>query len=453
MSQVWKEKPPFWLLPVSELFILIEVCFLSPGCRALCTTLPLDSTPRHHPARKWAAAATGATSCMNGWDDAAAKNNWLVSWIRYTMQHGKSAQYHSFNELSKNFICWNFELLSDLPQYASLETELLIELLQRDDLVIKDEFSLFKCISKWLMHQLSKHAVPVKRSTASSCIVNEGGSDGQLSFPDLVKEITSLIRFPLMSYRELANVLMDPLAKDYEYLFTSLITDAMKFNAIGNEAREEEFSQMKGNFEYDTSPFTPRLYTDEMWSSSLVIENYSDIPPHTARTFVFETANTLFDNAPKADHKMSSKRLRTTEPTAVQEWAVDLYPKGVYFDKAKLISPRSSSVSGTFVPSWQKETVRIAVSTTTPYTSSILFNVGVLIYGQQDGVEFVRHVSTRRRYFEGQERVLQIEDLVPFKELNARTAIGRGALHQSPLLIGNDRNTLRVQVVITPIGC
>ena len=310
---------------------------------------------------------------MNGWRDAAAKNNRLISWIQYTMRHGKAMQYHSFNERSRNFICWNFELVSDLPEFRSLETEILVELLQRDDLVIKDEFCLFKCISKWLMHQLSKHPVPGKRSTSSSCIVNE--SDGQLSFPKLAKEIMSHIRFPLMSYRELANVLMDPIAKDYEYLMIERITEAMRFNAIGDEARDAAFRQMKADFSCETSPFTPRLYTNEMWSSSLVIENYNDIPKHTTRTFVFETATTLFDNAPKADHTMSSKRLRTTEPTAVQEWAVYLYPKGVFFERAKLISCRGRSVH---VPSWQRDTVRIAVSTARPYSSKILFNVGIL---------------------------------------------------------------------------
>lgn len=368
------------------------------------------------------------------------------------MKHGTALQYHSFNERGRNFICWNFELLSDLQSECdSLETDVLVQILTRNDLVIKDEFCLFKCVSKWLMLQLQcKHSATDKRSASSSgsgsCIVNE--SIGHLSFPDLVKEIMSHIRFPLMSYRELANVLMDPIAKDYEYLFDDRIKDAMKFNAIGDEARDEEFRRMKADHNCDPSPFTPRLYTNEMWSSSLVIENYSEVAPYTMRTFVFETATTLFDNSPKADHTMTSKRLRRTEPAAVQEWVIDLHPKGVFFDKAKLIFLRSRCVS---VPSWSRDTVRIAVSAARPQSSKILFNVGILVTGRQDGLEFVHHVCTRRRYFEDDERVLQIEDLIPFNDLNIPAS--QSGKQISSLLVGGDRNTFRIQIVITPIGC
>jgi hypothetical protein len=380
-------------------------------------------------------------------DGAAAQNNRLICWIQYTMQHRHSLQYQCFNERGANFICWNFQQFCEWEQFLSMESEVLTEFLKRDDLVVREEFALFKCISKWLMHQLSKYPFVGQRSTGTSSIGNECG-EGQHSFPHLVEQIMSHIRFRLMSYSELAKVLMEPIAVKYKYLLIDQVTEAMKFHAIGKEERAAEFNRMRADFSSDYSPLTPRLYTDEMWSSALVLENYSDVPDFTMRTFVFDTATTLFENEVEADHKVSSKRMRIRESTPVQEWAVYVYPKGVSFEKAKLISPHSTHRSSTFIPASHNETVRVDVTTASPQSSGILFNVAVLVHGQQDGLQFVRHVHVRRRYFQGEERVLKIEDLVPFDELNRMPAD-----RHSPLLTGDERNTLRMRVIITPSLC
>lgn len=65
------------------------------------------------------------------------------------------------------------------------------------------------------------------------------------------------------------------------------------------------------------SLFTPRLYTSECWSMLLPVENYSHLPPYQLRSHVFSS------HAALADHKGHK----------TCEWVVDIYPKGVWYQK------------------------------------------------------------------------------------------------------------------------
>lgn len=392
--------------------------------------------------------------------DAASKNDRLVSWIQHTLQHHHSPQYRSFNESSRNFICWNFDFVSRMRDFQTLEPEVLVQLLRRSDLVIKDEFALFQSVSKWLLLQSDKQQEPhVPADTSStgenngmpndSCIRDEGVSTPHTTLSLLVTQIMAHIRFHLMSYEDMANVLLDPISTHYGHCFTDRVLEAMKFQAIGFEARKGAFDRMRESFDSDFTAFTPRLYTDDMWSSAILIENYSEIPSYTTRTFVFETKSTLFERQSKRDHNGCSKRMRTWESASMQEWAVELFAKGVSFEKASLI--RSPSL---IVPDWKSNTVRISISCIRSCCPDTAFNVGILISGRKDDQDFVRHVYTRRWFFDGDERVMRIDDVVPFDQLNTPSPRLVPAQFQaySPFLTGEDRNTLKVQIVITPIA-
>lgn len=74
------------------------------------------------------------------------------------------------------------------------------------------------------------------------------------------------------------------------------------------------------------------------------------------------------------------------------------------------------------------------------------FQIGVLIKGVQNEIEHIRTVHERTHYFSCQERVLNIDNLLPYGELEM------ASIKLSPHLIGDSRDTLQIQVIITPMG-
>lgn len=76
----------------------------------------------------------------------------------------------------------------------------------------------------------------------------------------------------------------------------------------------------------------------------------------------------------------------------------------------------------------------------------LFLQIGVLITGVQNEIAHVRTVHERTSYFSKQNRVLNIDHLLPYGELEM------SSIMLSPHLIGDNRNTLRIQVVIIPMS-
>lgn len=76
----------------------------------------------------------------------------------------------------------------------------------------------------------------------------------------------------------------------------------------------------------------------------------------------------------------------------------------------------------------------------------LIFQVGVLITGVQNNIKHVRTVHVCTSYFSKSNPTLNIDNLIPYDELEL------SAIKLSPHLIGKDRNTLSLQVIIVPMG-
>lgn len=70
----------------------------------------------------------------------------------------------------------------------------------------------------------------------------------------------------------------------------------------------------------------------------------------------------------------------------------------------------------------------------------------MLIVGVQTKIPHIRTVVERTEYFSDSARVINLDNLLPFEELQHTSR------HLSPHLTGNQRNTLSLHVVITPMG-
>lgn len=69
----------------------------------------------------------------------------------------------------------------------------------------------------------------------------------------------------------------------------------------------------------------------------------------------------------------------------------------------------------------------------------------MLVTGVQNEKEHIRTVHVRTKYFSNIDRVLNIDDVLPYDELKMSSPI------LSPHLIGHLRNMIIIQVIIIPM--
>ncbi|KAI1287838.1 BTB/POZ domain-containing protein 17 [Halotydeus destructor] len=347
----------------------------------------------------------------------AAQDHQIVSWLQYARQCG----HFKVSQVASDFISWNFEAVSAKSDFVAMETDVLVHFLQMSSLVVKDEYSLFEAAAGWLLYQKNRI------------------EDDSL-FEELTIHVMSHIRFPMLSPKQLARLLLNPLVVSFKDFFVEKMSAAMSYHS-GKRSRDED---------KDGTDYTPRLYTAEKWSSSLVIENYKNLPAYGSRTLVFQTPSSLRD---ETDEDMSASG------HGHHEWAIDIYPKGVWFKKFLLIVWQGTLE----MPEWVSKTVRLSVSAVKPGCDNARVSIGILIHGQHDGVDHVRHLVQKELHLNDRAPMVNIDDIIPYDELNgtalttccsnARTGprSSRQTVNPSPFLVGKEADTLKIQITITPL--
>jgi len=119
---------------------------------------------------------------------------------------------------------------------------------------------------------------------------------------------------------------------------------------------------------------------------------------------------------------------------------VDLYPKGVWFQRCFKIF-----TSGTIkeVPERVLRTVRASVSTKHEFDDKRV-KIGVLCVGEQDGYTHIRHVRTANYIFSKDDQIVNFDELLSFDELNDQKV-------KSNFLSGVSKESLKIHVTITPL--
>lgn len=348
---------------------------------------------------------------------SATRHNQLVLWLQYTLNCGHS----KVSKACGDFIVWNFELVSQMEDFGSLETDVLLSFLKKSDLVISDEITVFNCVAKWLALQEQKIKA-VHSETAA-----------EHHFANLVVEVMSHVRFPMMLPCQLASLLIHPLPLRFKDFFLGQMSLAMAFHSSFKDCDESIRNRLK---DVSCALFTPRLYTSEKWSASLSIENYPSLPTYGVRTLVFTTPVKFGD----------------CQSDRTFEWTVDIYPKGVWFKKFYLIVWQGTVE----MPEFVSKTVRLSLTQKEnpkddqkegqkEVEDIARVSVGILICGKQEGLEHVKKVVQKNFVFSEDERMLNINDLIPYDDLNDLRA-GR-----SSYLIGPNSDCFKLHVVITPL--
>ncbi|XP_033327147.2 transport and golgi organization 10 [Megalopta genalis] len=341
----------------------------------------------------------------------AAMHCTLASWLQYTSNCG----HHNITQACQNFIKWNLELVFKTADFGNVDLDNLVSLLHQSSLVIKDEMTLYKRLESWLDHQTAR-----LRMQLSS-------EEFEVTIKQLVITVMTPVRFPMMSPRQLAELLLAPLTLTYKEFFVERLSIGMSFHSNQiDRIKEVCLCEEDGAL-----LFEPRLYTVDTCSSLLTIENFHSLPSYHTRTLVFSSHSCLAEYA----------------GDRVCEWVVDIYPKGVWFKKFFLIVWQGTVE----MPEHIKRSVRLSFTCKEPpldrYTD-MRVKIGVLIYGLQDGVEHIMRVTEVIHRFNQDERVLNLEDLLPFEELNPQ----QGSLPDtlSPYLVGPNKDMLKLHIVISP---
>lgn len=129
----------------------------------------------------------------------------------------------------------------------------------------------------------------------------------------------------------------------------------------------------------------------------------------------------------------------------INEWIVDLYPKGVWFKKCFLIVWQGTLE----VPQEVLPIVRLSLTCSKQSEADMRVKISVLIYGILGGVEHVMEVKEKVHHFSLQDRVMNMNDLIPFQELNKSATQQQN--QETPYLVGPNRDQLKLNIVIAPI--
>lgn len=342
----------------------------------------------------------------------AATHSQLVSWFQYTLSLG----HYQVAQACQNFVKWNLEIVARTSDFGNFHHEILAKLLQQNDLVVHDEMAVYNCVVRWLELQREQ-------------LTEDSEPELEAQMEALVEEVMSYVRFPMMTPRQLAELILSPLTKRYKEFFIERMAIGMSFHS-GHSDRIVEVAKCEGG----RLLFTPRLYTADKWSSLLTVENFTSLQAYHTRTLVFTSHSSLAEC--------------TGDRTC--EWIVDVYPKGVWFRKYFLIVWQGTVE----VPESVLRTVRLSITCKDPPTDTddLRVKVGILITGVQDGVEHVMSVIQRNHRFSQDDKVLNLDDVLSFDELNELfTCAGSNTTEPSPFLVGPNRDILKIHIVIAPL--
>jgi len=313
--------------------------------------------------------------------------NRAVSWMQYAL----SVNHEQLANTCRQFILWNFHKVACTSDYLSIDEDVLIELIQQSDLVIPDELTLFRCVSRWIRHQECYAVASSTKRHATHILLH--------------------VRFAMIPPSQIGLVTADPIFADYADFFEDQIQQSLDFHSSSHPK-----SQFSGH------AFEPRHYTNDVWSTTLSVDSFSSFSSYDVCPVFFSTPAT----AAKTD----------SGDAPSWEWTAELFPKGVHFSKFILIGLwRNIEVAGATY-----DTVRLVIASKSCEPRRTV--VAVLIVGVQDGVEYIRHVVQRHCYFDADTPQCQINDFIPFSELNN--------CQNSSYLSGSDGNTFKIMIVIKP---
>ncbi|XP_053678799.1 BTB/POZ domain-containing protein 17 [Anopheles nili] len=315
--------------------------------------------------------------------------------------------------LLENYLKWNLERIVLYPGWENLSLGVMNWLLQQNDLVVRSEFRLYELVESWFSYQ--KRQLEIRSDMRAQ---DREGAINKLIYGVLVH-----IRFSMMSLPQMANVLMSTSVRTLKEFFVARVADGMNFHS-----RHLEVVSAIRQTEHGELLFTPRLYTSDLWSLEIAVNYFDKLDKYSSVASVFFSPTNFSD----VDEESNG-------------WDVEFFPLGVRYKPAQLIGVYSAATSRE-IPESIIRTVRLRVTTQATMRCESRYMIGVLICGMMNDEEYVHNSLVRMAYFSNDQRVLNIDNLIPFDELQL------GGQSLSHYLVGEHLDTIKIKVVIVPLN-
>ncbi|XP_073690422.1 galectin-3-binding protein A-like [Garra rufa] len=152
------------------------------------------------------------------------------------------------------YLSWNCELLMSSPVWSTISFDMMDAMLQRSDLIVKDEAFLLEALERWIQ---------VKGDEISS--------DKQAS-------LLNHIRFLLIPVDKLYEIQFSSsvLRRNHEKLYITGLLRGFQFNAL-------PFSKVRKQMDNMSSEYLPRIYTGDEWSKFFNVTTVQPTVPQYPR--------------------------------------------------------------------------------------------------------------------------------------------------------------------------
>jgi BTB/POZ domain-containing protein 17 len=213
----------------------------------------------------------------------AGSKGFLISWLQYTLSF--SSHLLLSNEL-KNFLRLNIEIVGYSKDFADIDPNNFVVLLQQNDLVIKNEAALFDIVERWLM--IKREQIEQEESLSDE----EKGAH----MKSLIEGICSHIRFPMMTVHELAKIPLKSITAFSKEFFCDRMALGMSFHAgqpISNYLDANETNLQ----------FTPRLFYSDVFCQEISVEEIHNVENYKNFAACFFSLSEFPYNSDSSDGK------------------------------------------------------------------------------------------------------------------------------------------------------
>lgn len=210
-----------------------------------------ETTALHELATKYGVSALqhGLAEYMIQNLPSASMSGHVVRWYEYATTEGDA----SLRANCLQFLLQNMTAVLRSPQWLSVSSQLLMDLLQRSDLVLHSELELFRALEAWVVHNEPENLT--------------------------VENVLRAVRYPMITSRELFRLQRESqvILRYYESV-RDLLYMAYQFHAAPPP-------QLAKFFDMNCSLFIPRNYLAPTWGSTWFINS----PARDDRTATFHT--------------------------------------------------------------------------------------------------------------------------------------------------------------------
>lgn len=356
----------------------------------------------------------------------------VISWLKYAVM----CDHKHLQQVCEDYIKCNFQYVMNTPDFMGISSDMLIKFLKSSSIIVDDEYKLYERVKQWF---------------ASYKEIKSNSKKHDYQLEDIVQNVVPLIKFPMMMQEKCqdlfdrgnASCIMDMQRDQWKLKVeeqmqnhskssfdqTKMINQCYKSKSDHLASSQTDlfskYTEQKPNLSSPTKlshqiTYKPRIYTGDTWSTEICVPDMNSVTRGDVLRAFFSTPI----SGPGGDD------------ISMWDWHVDFYPQGVIFKPCLMIGLFWNCEIDEVV----YETVRLTVTSNSSEYRRV--QISALIYGQQDGHEYVAKCVTRTCYFDSEHPSHNFNDLMSLSDLLQKT---------SPYLLGRDNNALKIKIVIRPL--